>query len=203
MKCLIYYLIAEDTPLRDHATLVKRLARSAYSDLPETHQRSYTLTDFLQSLNDMGLHHQLQARGVISLEDALQVGEDYLRARRLYTEETKGTRVTTKAVQSLGDEMDRLSNLLKQVAKTPNHGTDTAGCPNGLCGTPPVSGRYRDGPVDLMGNGNRSCYHSPTASASYRKRSRPARSIWTSEGSQTPLRLRSGSNQATNGYHPV
>jgi len=30
-------LRVEDTPLRDHATLVKRLARSTYSDLPETH----------------------------------------------------------------------------------------------------------------------------------------------------------------------
>jgi len=112
-------LRTDDTPLRDHATLVQRLARRAYSDLPEEHQRSYTLTDFIQSLNDMGLHHQLQARGVITLEDALQVEEDYLRARRLYTKETEGTRVTTKAVQSLGDEMDWLSNLLKQVAKTP------------------------------------------------------------------------------------
>ena len=73
----------------------------------------------MQSLNEMGLHHQLQAKGVITLEDALQVGENYLRASRLYTEETKGTRVTTKAVRSLGDEIDRLSNLLKQVAKTP------------------------------------------------------------------------------------
>jgi len=69
--------------------------------------------------------------------------------------------------------------------------------------TLPVSGRYRDGPVDPMGNRNRSCYHSPTASVSYRKRSRPARSIWTSEGSYTPLRLRSGTNQRTNGKQTV
>jgi len=51
----------ENTPLRDHATLVKRLARSAYSDLPETHRQSYTLTDFMQSLNDASFHQQLQA----------------------------------------------------------------------------------------------------------------------------------------------
>jgi len=73
----------------------------------------------MQSLNDMGLHHQLQAKEVITLEDALQIGEDYLRAIQLYTEETKGTQVTTQAVQLLGGEMDRLSNLLKQVAKIP------------------------------------------------------------------------------------
>jgi len=47
------------TPLQDHATIVKRLARIAYSDLPETHQRSYTFDAFVQSLNDLGLHHQL------------------------------------------------------------------------------------------------------------------------------------------------
>jgi len=79
----------ENTPLRDHTTLVKRLARSAYSDLPETHRQSYTLIDFMQSLNDVDLYHQLQAKGVTTLEGALQVGEDYLRAKRLYTEETK------------------------------------------------------------------------------------------------------------------
>jgi len=120
----------ENTPLRDHATLVKRLARSAYSDLPETHRQSYTLTDFMQSLNDVGLYHQLQAKGVTTLEGALQVREDYLRARRLYAEGTEGTRVTTKAVQSFGDEISRMSNLLKQVAKiltnvkTPHRGSE-------------------------------------------------------------------------------
>jgi len=72
----------------------------------------------MQSLNDVGLYHQLQAKGVTTLEGALQVGEDYLRAKRLYTEETKGTRVTAEAVQSLRDEMGRLSTLLEQVAKT-------------------------------------------------------------------------------------
>jgi len=107
-----------DTPLRNHATLVQRLARSAYSDLPETHRRSYTLTDFMQSLNDVGLYHQLQAKRVTTLEGALQVGEDYLRAERLYTETTQGTQVTTEAVQSLTDEVNRLSTLLEQVVKT-------------------------------------------------------------------------------------
>jgi len=192
------------------------------------------------------------------IEGALQVGEDYLQARRLYTKGTKGTRVTAKAVQSLGDEMGQLSNLLKQVAKTltnvkplnrgsegetskmttlcgkrstprhlrsrcpppkdrltsairrgslqdpasrqrSNQRTDTAGRLDRLRGTPPASGRHHDGPVDSMGDGNRLCYHSPTASASYRKRSLPARSIWISEGSQTPLRLRNNPNQPPDG----
>jgi len=52
------------TPLQDHATLAKKLAQIAYSDLPETHREHYTYDAFVQSLNDLGLHHQLRARGV-------------------------------------------------------------------------------------------------------------------------------------------
>jgi len=55
---------------------------------------------------------------VTTLEGALQAGEDYLWAKRLYTEETKCTRVTAEAVQSLEDEMGRLSAMLKRVVKT-------------------------------------------------------------------------------------
>jgi len=198
----------------------------------------------MQSLNDAGLHHQLQAKGVTTLEGALQAEEDYLCAKRLYTEETRRTRVTAEAVQSLGDEMGRLSAMLKRVAKTltnvnppsPNRGPERETLKTAaLCGrcstpghfrsrcpqlkrpphfrkprktprprgpgkeqprggyrraskrtsrdTPPVSGRYRDEPGDPIGDGNRLCYHLPTALASYRKRSRPARSIRTSEWS--------------------
>jgi len=36
----------ENTPLQDHATVVKRLARIAYSNLPETQQQHYILDDF-------------------------------------------------------------------------------------------------------------------------------------------------------------
>jgi len=42
----------ENTPLQDHTTIVKRLVRIAYSDLPETQQPHYILDDFTQSLND-------------------------------------------------------------------------------------------------------------------------------------------------------
>jgi len=58
----------EDNPLPDHALAVKRLARIAYGDLPETQRQQYTLEDFTQSVNHPGLNHQLQARGVTSLE---------------------------------------------------------------------------------------------------------------------------------------
>jgi len=55
------------TSFQEHATMVKRLAQIAYSDLPEVHQERYTYDTFVQSLNDLGLHHQLQARGVTTV----------------------------------------------------------------------------------------------------------------------------------------
>jgi len=61
----------EDTSLQDHAIAVKRLAQIAYSDLPETQRRGYILEDLTQSINHPGLHHQLQAKGVTSIEAAL------------------------------------------------------------------------------------------------------------------------------------
>jgi len=74
--------------------------------------------DFMQSLNDVGLYHQLQAKRVTTLEGALQVGEDYLRAGQLHMETTQGTQVTTETIQSLTDEVSRLNTLLEQVVKT-------------------------------------------------------------------------------------
>jgi len=42
------------------------------------------LEDFTQSINHPNLNHQLQARGITSLEAALKEGEAYLQAQRLY-----------------------------------------------------------------------------------------------------------------------
>jgi len=74
------------TTLQDHATLVQKLARIAYSDLLELHRQHYTYDAFVQSLNDLGLHHQLQAKGVTTIEGALQEGEVYLSAKQFHTE---------------------------------------------------------------------------------------------------------------------
>jgi len=49
----------EDTSLQDQALAVKRLARIAYSDLPETQRQRYMLEDFTQSINHPSLNHQL------------------------------------------------------------------------------------------------------------------------------------------------
>jgi len=62
---------------------VKRLAQIAYGDLPEVHRERCTYVAFVQSLNDLGLHHQLQAGGVTTIEDALREGESYFLAKQL------------------------------------------------------------------------------------------------------------------------
>lgn len=67
---------------------MKRLAQIAYDDLPARHQERYTYDAFVQSLNDLGLHHQLRARGVTTVEDALWEGEVYLLARQLHGGQT-------------------------------------------------------------------------------------------------------------------
>jgi len=71
-------------PLQEHAATVKRLAQIAYSDLPVVHQKRHNYDAFVQSLNDLGLHHELQARGVTAVEDVLCEGETYLLAKQLH-----------------------------------------------------------------------------------------------------------------------
>jgi len=86
----------KNTPLQDHATVVKRLAQIAYSDLPETQQQHYILDNFTQSLNNIGLHHQLQAKGFTTIKAALQEGKAYFQAQRLYQVTQTSQQVTTE-----------------------------------------------------------------------------------------------------------
>jgi len=109
----------EDTSLQDHAIAVKRLAQIAYSDLPETQRRGYILEDLTQSINHPGLHHQLQAKGVTSIEAALWEGEAYLQAQRLYETPQQVTRLrgqapatTISTSLSLEAATDRLITML-------------------------------------------------------------------------------------------
>jgi len=71
------------TLLQEHATTVMRLAQIAFRDLPQVNRERYTYDAFVQSINDLGLHHQLLARGVTTVEDALAEGEAYLLANHL------------------------------------------------------------------------------------------------------------------------
>jgi len=61
-----------------------KLAQIAFCDLPRVHRERYTFNAFVQSINDLGLHHQLQAKGVTTVESALAVGEAYILANHMH-----------------------------------------------------------------------------------------------------------------------
>jgi len=71
-------------PLHEHAATVMRLAQIVYHDLPQANRERYTYDAFVQSINDMGLHHQFLARGVATVEGALAEGEAYLLANHMH-----------------------------------------------------------------------------------------------------------------------
>jgi len=107
---------------------VKRLAQIVYSDLPEVHRERYTYDAFVQSLNDLGLHHQLQARGVTTIEDALHEGEAYLLAKHLYRAHVSSQQITVEpgpdtptqvaaatTLSPLEVEVDRMAAMLEKL----------------------------------------------------------------------------------------
>jgi len=59
------------------------LAQIAYSDLPQPNRERYTFDAFMQSINDLGLHHHFLARGVTTVEGALREGDAYLLANQM------------------------------------------------------------------------------------------------------------------------
>jgi len=48
-----------------------RLAQIAFRNLPQANSERYTYDAFVQSIIDLGLHHQVLARGVTTVEGAL------------------------------------------------------------------------------------------------------------------------------------
>jgi len=71
------------TSLPEHAATVRKLAQIVYSDLPQANRERYTYNAFVQSVNDLGLHHQFLVRGVTTVEGALAEGEAYLLASHM------------------------------------------------------------------------------------------------------------------------
>jgi len=65
------------TTLREHATVVERLAQAAYGDLPANSRQSLALDAFLQSINNLGLKKNLLAAEVENMEGALKLGNAY------------------------------------------------------------------------------------------------------------------------------
>jgi len=72
------------TLLQEHATTVMRLAQIAFRDLPQANRERYTYDAFVQSINDLGLHHQFLARGVTTVEGALKEREACLLASHMH-----------------------------------------------------------------------------------------------------------------------
>jgi len=75
------------------------------------------LEDFAHSINRPCLHHQFQAKGVTSIEAALQEGEAYLQAQWLYETHQQVTRLQGRALAttisaSLDVATDRLITMI-------------------------------------------------------------------------------------------
>jgi len=68
------------TTLREHTTVVERLAQVAYSDLPADSRQSLALDAFLQSVNNLGLKQHLLVVEVETMEQALRLGNAYFQA---------------------------------------------------------------------------------------------------------------------------
>jgi len=68
------------TTLREHATVVERLAQVAYGDLPANGRQSLALYAFLQSINHLGMKQHLLVAEVETMERALRLGNAYFQA---------------------------------------------------------------------------------------------------------------------------
>jgi len=84
------------TTLQEHATTVMRLVQIAFRDLPKANRERYTYDAFVQSINDLGLHHQFLARGVTTVEGALIRGEAYILASHMHRNRVASRQVDTE-----------------------------------------------------------------------------------------------------------
>jgi len=72
------------TPLKEHTTTVMKLVQIAYSDLAQADREQYTFHAFIQSINDLGLHHQFLTTGVTTVEGTLAEEEVYRLANQMH-----------------------------------------------------------------------------------------------------------------------
>jgi len=68
------------TTLREHTTVVERLAQVAYGDLPAYSRQSLALDAFLQSINNLGLKQHMLVAEVETMERALRLRNAYFHA---------------------------------------------------------------------------------------------------------------------------
>ena len=110
-----------NTNLREHATVVERLAQVAYGDLPADSRQSLALDAFLQSINNLGLKQHLLVAEVETMERALRLGNAYFQA--------DSTCRPGMTIQQVGADDD----VLTSPAKTAVHvATAAAEKPNNL-----------------------------------------------------------------------
>jgi len=82
----------------------------------------------VQSLNDLGLHHQLQARGVTTIKDALREGKTYLLAKQLHGAHVSSQQITVEpgpdnptrvaaatTIYPFEAEVDRMTTMLEKL----------------------------------------------------------------------------------------
>jgi len=91
------------TPLQEHAATVMKLAQIASRDLPQANRERYTYDAFVQSIYDLGLHHQFLARGVTTVEGALAVGKAYLLALNFNQGQTTTARRCSHLLRAAGE----------------------------------------------------------------------------------------------------
>jgi len=99
------------TPLQEHATTMMKLAQIAYSDLPQANHERYTFDTFVQSVNDLGLHHQFLARGVTMVKDALAEEEACLLANQMHRNRGVSHRVEVEPLAARDDTKAGLPQL--------------------------------------------------------------------------------------------
>jgi len=68
------------TNLREHATVVERLAQVAFGDLPADSRQSLALDAFFQLINNLGLKQHLLVAEVETMERSLRLGSAYFQA---------------------------------------------------------------------------------------------------------------------------
>ena len=90
-------------PLQEHATEVERLVRVAYQELPEHIRANMLLDTFCSSLNHAGLQRHLLAVQPLTLEAAVQSGNEYLQVQ------TDGRTNSGPAIRVMGEEDDSVA----------------------------------------------------------------------------------------------
>jgi len=110
-----------------------KLEQIEFRDMPQVHRERYTFDAFVQSINDLGFHHQLQAKGVTTVEGALAVGEAYILANHMHRNRvasrqvdaepsaapsvpnTENPAVANVTQMTLASKVDQVTDMLAQL----------------------------------------------------------------------------------------